>query len=195
VGNVTADNQADFQIQINGLHNLTADQIQGLASAVLTETSGNDALTGTSGNDILTGGGADDRLESGAGNGEAGNDSISDVVTENPDEGADRVNASADYTLLPDIESLVLVEGAGNISGPGDYINSVSLPPLPTTWSSPPLSTLSPELPISTWFMFTAGEANGDEVLDFTGNAALAGDSFFFVGAVLPNPGSDWLLV
>ena len=31
VGNATADNQADFQIQINGLHNLTADQILGLA--------------------------------------------------------------------------------------------------------------------------------------------------------------------
>jgi VCBS repeat-containing protein len=31
VGNATADNQADFQIAINGLHTLTADQIQGLA--------------------------------------------------------------------------------------------------------------------------------------------------------------------
>jgi Ca2+-binding RTX toxin-like protein len=55
VGNATADNQADFQIKINGLHNLTADQIQGLANAVLTGTSGNDTLIGTSGNDILTG--------------------------------------------------------------------------------------------------------------------------------------------
>jgi VCBS repeat-containing protein len=33
VGNATADNQADFQIAINGLHTLTADQIQGLGSA------------------------------------------------------------------------------------------------------------------------------------------------------------------
>ena len=31
VGNATADNQADFQIQINGLHNTTADQCLGLA--------------------------------------------------------------------------------------------------------------------------------------------------------------------
>ncbi len=36
VANATADNQADFQIKISGLHNLTADQIQGLANAVLT---------------------------------------------------------------------------------------------------------------------------------------------------------------
>jgi Ca2+-binding RTX toxin-like protein len=35
VGNATADNQADFQIQINGLHNLTADQILGLAPSVV----------------------------------------------------------------------------------------------------------------------------------------------------------------
>ena len=135
VGNATADNQADFVIQINGLHNLTADQILGLANAVLTGTSDDDILIGTSGNDILTGGEGDDLLEGRAGGdamtGGAGNDvyvvdNVGDVVIERATEGIDTVNASVHYRLTSDVEHLVLL-GSSNLQAYGNELsNSIS---------------------------------------------------------------------
>jgi Ca2+-binding RTX toxin-like protein len=112
VGNVTADNEADFQIQINGLHNLTADQISGLAT-VLTGTNGNDTLTGTSGNDILTGGRGTDTLS-----GRAGADTF--VFTKTADS---PVRGSANPDVITDWESSDIIDLAAidaNTSNAGD---------------------------------------------------------------------------
>src|SRR5262245_48573351 len=62
--------------------------------------------------------------------GGAGNDTYrvyttSDLVTENSGEGFDTVQAGMDYTLLPNFESLVLVDGAGNINGTGNDLDNV----------------------------------------------------------------------
>jgi subtilisin-like proprotein convertase family protein len=80
VGNTTADNTADFQIEILGLHDLTVDNFRGLRNAVLTGTSSSDALKGTAGDDTLTGGRGNDTLQGLAGNdtinGGDGNDTI-----------------------------------------------------------------------------------------------------------------------
>jgi VCBS repeat-containing protein len=52
-------------------------------------------------------------------------DSTSDVVMENPGEGNDTVYAIVDYTIGPNIEGLVLFEGAGDINGLGNNLNNV----------------------------------------------------------------------
>jgi hypothetical protein len=46
-------------------------------------------------------------------------DSTGDQISENPGEGADTVCASSNFTLWASVEGLVLLEGAGAISGTG----------------------------------------------------------------------------
>jgi trimeric autotransporter adhesin len=79
----------------------------------------NNALVGNSRNNVLDGKGGDDTMIGGAGNDTYYVDSAGDLVTENSDGGFDRVYASVDYTIGPNIEGLVL-EGAGNINGFGN---------------------------------------------------------------------------
>ncbi|MGB3335976.1 MAG: hypothetical protein WBA73_02245 [Devosia sp.] len=70
VASVDGDDQADFQVEITGLHDLTADHFIGLAT-VAPGTPGNDTIIGTAGadtihgglgRDILTGAGGNDRF-------------------------------------------------------------------------------------------------------------------------------------
>src|SRR5262249_21692940 len=124
VGNVTADNQADFQISITGLHDLTANQIQGIANAVLTGTSVNDTLTGTNGNDILDGGGGPDQLTGGLGNDIYVVDNPGDTVNENPGVDVDVVVATVNFKIPTNVEGL-FVNGSGLIgtgSASNDYL-------------------------------------------------------------------------
>src|SRR5262249_41381194 len=92
-------------------------------SAGSSNGTGNDLdnlLIGNYGSNVLNGMGGADTMIGGAGNDSYYVDSTSDVVTENPDEGTDRVYAAADYTIGPNIEQLWLLEGAGSISGFGN---------------------------------------------------------------------------
>jgi Ca2+-binding RTX toxin-like protein len=67
VGGSDGDGVADFQIQLNGLHTLTASNLAGVSRASLTGTAGDDVLTGTAGDDVLTGTAGDDVLTGGLG--------------------------------------------------------------------------------------------------------------------------------
>src|SRR5262249_56556350 len=92
-------------------------------SAGSSNGTGNDLdnlLIGNYGSKVLSGMGGADTMIGGAGNDSYYVDSTSDVVTENPDEGTDRVYAAADYTIGPNIEQLWLLEGAGSINGFGN---------------------------------------------------------------------------
>ncbi len=60
---------------------------------------GNDTLYGYDGNDVLDGGPGADLMLGGTGDDSYYVDNIGDVVTENPDEGADTIFASIDYTI------------------------------------------------------------------------------------------------
>lgn len=62
IGNSGDGATADFQIELLGTHNLTADNFVGLSRAVLNGSSGVDTLKGTAGADILTGNGGADFL-------------------------------------------------------------------------------------------------------------------------------------
>ncbi|WP_042064392.1 VCBS domain-containing protein [Acinetobacter tjernbergiae] len=96
---------------------------------------GNDSLNGGLGNDLLYGGVGNDSLDGGAGVdtllGGLGNDTyyvdnVNDVVTEQVNEGTDRVFASVNYTLAANVEDLVLA-GTANINGTGNDLANALL--------------------------------------------------------------------
>jgi VCBS repeat-containing protein len=168
----------------------------------------NDSLVGNSSDNVLSGGLGDDSF-GGAGGvdtmiGGAGNDgylidSNSDLVIENPGEGFDTVNTWVGGTLGPNIEVLALqgdlwLIGTGNELDNDLYGNSApnalyGMEGDDFLWGSGAYSDEFGDLGDTLvggagndTFFFAAYDANGDEVLDFTGNGTLAGDSFRFFG-------------
>jgi Ca2+-binding RTX toxin-like protein len=82
--------------------------------------SGKDTITGNDHSNVLDGGAGIDTLIGGLGNDGYIVDSASDVVIETAGEGYDVVYAKVSYSLLENIESLVLMEEAGASSGVGN---------------------------------------------------------------------------
>ena len=101
------------------------------------------------------------------------------MVFENPGEGTDAVFSTVSYSLSANVETLVL-QGAGNLSGTGNGA-AWQLRQQPTQWSRRRRCARGPRGQ-RRHLVFRAGEANGDTVVDFTGNGASAGDSLTFVG-------------
>jgi Ca2+-binding RTX toxin-like protein len=98
----------------------------------LTGKSGNDQLYGNAGNDTLIGNAGDDLLDGGTGNdtliGGLGNDihvvnTLSDLITENSDEGIDTVQSSISWTLENNLENLTLT-GTTAINGTGNTLDN-----------------------------------------------------------------------
>ncbi len=79
---------------------------------------GNDYLAGGAAHDVLDGGTGSDTLSGGAGDDTYRIDSLSDLVIEAADAGNDTVNASIDFTLVANVENLILTgdatRGTGN---------------------------------------------------------------------------------
>ncbi|MDK8264857.1 calcium-binding protein [Pseudomonas oryzihabitans] len=111
----------------NNLENLTltgAGAVSGTGNGLDNVLVGNGAantLTGGAGNDRLDGVGGADKLLGGAGNDVYVVDNISDIITENANEGTDTVESSISWTLGSNIEHLTLTgsaasNGTGNTS-------------------------------------------------------------------------------
>ncbi len=105
----------------------------GAGNDVLYGGDGIDSLLGGAGNDILYGGSSTDVLDGGTGAdtmiGGTGNDTYrvdnaGDVITENADEGTDRVESSITYTLAANVENLAL-SGSSALSGTGNELDNV----------------------------------------------------------------------
>jgi Ca2+-binding RTX toxin-like protein len=113
----------------NGDDSLTGtsgdDSMLGLAgNDFLNGAGGSDTLTGGDGNDILDGGAGADTMIGGTGDEVYGVDHVSDVVTELPGEGTDRVNTNlASYTLGANLENM-LYTGAGSFAGTGNALDN-----------------------------------------------------------------------
>jgi Ca2+-binding RTX toxin-like protein len=139
-------------------------------------------LYGNTGNNLLNGGGGADTMLGGIGNDTYFVDNAGDVVFENPGEGTDAVFSGVSYTLSANVETLVL-QGAGNLAGTGNAQNNSIFG---NTGANVLDGAGGPDVLTgdagNDSFVFHAGQADGDTVVDFGGNGAAAGDSLQFVG-------------
>jgi Ca2+-binding RTX toxin-like protein len=143
---------------------------------------GANALTGNSGNNLLNGGAGADTMSGGAGNDTYFMDDPGDLVIESANAGTDAVFATVTYTLADNVETLVL-QGSGNLDGTGNTLaNKLYGNTGDNTLDGGAAADVLTGAAGNDTFLFHAGEANGDIVLDFAGNGAGAGDSLQFVG-------------
>jgi peroxidase len=84
---------------------------------------GNDSIFGGDGDDTLIGFQGDDLLSGGTGNDTYIVDAITDVITENANEGSDLISSSVTYTLGTNLENLTLT-GTSAINGTGNTLNN-----------------------------------------------------------------------
>jgi Ca2+-binding RTX toxin-like protein len=139
-------------------------------------------LYGNAGNNLLNGAGGADTMLGGAGNDTYFVDNMGDTVFENVSEGTDSVFASVTCMLNANVEALVL-QGAGNISGTGNAIaNSIFGNAGNNTLDGGAGADALTGSTGNDTFVFNAGQGNGDQVVDFAGNGAAAGDALQFSG-------------
>src|SRR5262249_23228975 len=133
------------------------------------------ALVGNSGNNTLDGGGGDDVMQGGAGNDIYFVDSTGDVSQENANEGNDMVQASVDFTIGANVESVIL-DGTGNTNASGsDDDNALIGNSGANDLDGKGAHDLLTGNGGNDRFLFSAGEADGDAIVDFDGNGAVTG--------------------
>jgi serralysin len=139
-------------------------------------------IVGNSGNNILDGGAGADVLMGGTGNDAYFVDNAGDLVFENAGEGNDTVFASINYTLTANVENLIL-QGSDNLVGSGNNLtNAIFGNSGNNVLDGRAGADVLQGNAGNDTFVFRAGEADGDAVVDFTGNGASAGDLLTFVG-------------
>jgi Ca2+-binding RTX toxin-like protein len=97
----------------------------GVFDDILSGLGGDDTLNGGEGNDRLNGGAGADTLDGGNGNDVYNFADLTDIIIENPNSGADTVNANIDFSLatLANVENLQLF-GVLAVNGTGNSLNN-----------------------------------------------------------------------
>ena len=148
----------------------------------LTGSGFTDTLVGDGNANVLDGGGGSDILQGLLGDDTYVVDNVADVVLELANEGNDTINASVNFILAADVETLVL-QGTADLQGYGNgSVNAL--------FGNTGDNILNGEAGADTLtgdagddaFIFDAGEAGGDTVADFAGNGAAVGDVLLFTG-------------
>ena len=88
---------------------------------VITGNSGDNGLKGYDGNDSLNGGAGADTMVGGNGDDTYYVDNVGDIVTENANQGSDKVFSYISYTLTSNVERLTLA-GTADINGTGNVL-------------------------------------------------------------------------
>ena len=148
-----------------------SDTLQGYGN------SGANALYGNTGHNLLNGMAGADTMVGGLGNDVYFVDDTGDLVFENLGEGTDAIFATVNRTLSANVETLVL-QGSANLTGTGNGLDN-------KLFGNAGENTLDGGVGADRLtgnggddtFVFTAGQADGDTVVDFT-----AGDTLQFFG-------------
>ena len=119
-GTDTVQIGANYTLGTN-IENLTLTGTTNLAG---TGNSLTNVITGNTGDNTLDGGTGADTLIGGTGNDTYVVDNVGDIITENVNEGTDTVQASINYTLGANLESLTLT-GSNNLTGTGNTGDNV----------------------------------------------------------------------
>jgi Ca2+-binding RTX toxin-like protein len=177
-GNDAVFSTAHFQLS----ENVETLVLQGNADLQGYGNSQANTLFGNTGSNLLDGRAGADTMVGGAGNDVYFVDSAGDVVVENPGEGNDAVFALVDYSLAANVETLVL-QGNANLSGTGNALaNSIFGNSGGNVLDGGAGADVLTGGAGNDTFVFHAGQANNDTVVDFIGNGAAAGDALQFAG-------------
>ncbi|HSW11807.1 MAG TPA: hypothetical protein VLI06_03135 [Solimonas sp.] len=142
----------------------------------------NNILIGSFADDTLDGAAGLDTLRGGNGNDVYYVDNAGDSIIELAGEGTDLVFAQLSHTLANNLEQLDL-DGVSDINGIGNSINNSIAGNAGNNQLNGKggVDSLTGNLGNDT-FIFNAGQAQGDTLTDFFGNAAAAADSLRFIG-------------
>jgi Ca2+-binding RTX toxin-like protein len=177
-GNDVVFSTAHFQLSAN----VETLVLQGTADLQGYGNSQANALFGNSGSNLLDGRAGADTMSGGLGNDVYFVDDAGDLVFENAGEGNDAVFATVNYTLTANVETLVL-QGGGNLSGTGNALaNSIFGNSGNNVLDGGAGADVLTGGAGNDTFVFHAGQANNDTVVDFIGNGAAAGDALQFIG-------------
>lgn len=139
-------------------------------------------LTGNGSANVLDGKGGADTMKGGNGDDIYVVDNTGDKIIEKAGQGDDAVHSAVTYYLPDNVEDLVLtgtaaINGVGNAQDNRIDGNDASN----TLWGRGGSDVLTGNGDHDL-FLFAAGDADGDQITDFSGNGAEVGDYLYFLG-------------
>ena len=115
--------ETDINYSLARLVNIEKLKLTGSTAIFATGNAMANTLVGNAGNNVLDGGVGADTMVGALGDDEYVVDNVGDTVVENASEGVDTVRSTISYTLVTNVENLIL-EGKAAINGTGNALNN-----------------------------------------------------------------------
>jgi len=142
----------------------------------------NNNIGGSLADNVIDGGLGEDYMMGYSGNDTYYVDNVLDFVKENANEGNDVVYSTVNYTLSDNVEVLSLYYGNAVFGTGNGLANTIGGNVFDNVLDGGGGADVLWGFGGNDTFVFNAGQANGDSVMDFDGNGAGAGDVLMFVG-------------